>query len=84
MRRPARPAQLACVPPVVHSELVAELRKWLQAAERGEVIGVVLLGNLPGRETLTAWMGDMPLSKALFAFECAKFEQMRNVQETDY
>lgn len=84
MKRGPKPSRLRCVPPVVHHELVRELRKWLSAAERGEVIGVVLLGNLPGRETLTAWMGDMPLSKALFAFECAKFEQMRNVQETDY
>jgi hypothetical protein len=55
--------------PTRDEETVAALKEWLARAESGEVIGVVLLGNLNGGYVSHHWAGQMPAGVALLAFE---------------
>lgn len=63
--------------PAANEALVATLKEWLDQAERGELVGAVILGNLRGVEVMHSWAGLMPLDRALMAFE---FFKRRNIE----
>jgi hypothetical protein len=65
--------------PEADADLVATLRKWLEDAERGEIIGAVLLANGRGNTVMHGWAGRVPLDRALYAFE--KFKQEHLLSE---
>jgi hypothetical protein len=58
--------------PEVDDRVVEALKEWLALAERGELVGAVLLGNFAGVEVSHRWAGRMPLDRALIAFEYFK------------
>jgi hypothetical protein len=58
--------------PPINENLVESLREWLDKAERGEIIGALLLGNMPGDSLAWRWSGHMPSSVAMIAFEWFK------------
>lgn len=70
--------KLKSIRPDVSEVLVDTLKDWLAQAERGELTGALLLGNLRGDEVQTSWSGAMPFDRALFAFERWKF---RNIEK---
>lgn len=67
-------SQVRPIRPEVDERLVETLRDWLAMAERGELVGAVLLGNFAGIEVAHRWAGRMPLDRALLSFEYFKRE----------
>lgn len=69
-------ATIRAIRPEVDGRAVEALKEWLAMAERGELVGVVLLGNFAGVEVGHKWAGRMPLNRALIAFEYFKREAL--------
>lgn len=71
-------AKVRALKPEVDDRLVEALRDWLTMAERGEIVGAVLLGNVAGIEVAHKWAGRMPLDRALLAFEFFKRDALKD------
>jgi hypothetical protein len=67
--RPLLPAQ--------DEDTIKARKEWLSDAERGDLVGVVLLGAKPGNAIQHHWVGRMPAGSALAAFEWWKKEAFR-------
>lgn len=69
------------IKPAVDKDCVAALEEWLEMAKRGEIVGVVMLGNMPGDSTVHRWSGEFQLSRAILVFEQFKLHHLLEWKE---
>lgn len=64
------------IKPAVDADCVKALEDWLEMAKRGEIVGVVMLGNMPDSNTVHRWSGEMQLSRAMMVLEQFKLHHL--------